>query len=447
MQSNVRLAFVCITTVLTLSGCDYVPTWMGGEEKEITRLPGERITVLPVKSNIAADADLASLAVVLPATAANADWPQHTGMLNANSSNLALAGALEDESSTQAGDGEEFEHTMIPRPVVAQGMVFAMDAVGYVSAHDAANISDVRWQSDGVIEEDEPQIFGGGLAYDQGKIFVSSGRGLIVALDAATGKEVWRRATTIPFRSAPKVEAGRLYVLSIDSQLYALNAANGEVLWSHRGINETARIQRSVSPVVAGGSVIVPYASGELYALSVTDGQEMWQQSLNATEKTQATSIFSAIGGDPIVDGDVVFAISSGGLLSVASLYNGQKIWDKAVASVSTPWISGDYLFVLTSENTLICFVKYSGRVRWVSQLPSYEDEEDKKRPISWAAPVLAGGNLMLAGSRGEMRVISAADGKQLDSKSIPDDVFGSPVISGGVIYFVSKDATLHSLK
>ncbi|MFO0388154.1 MAG: PQQ-binding-like beta-propeller repeat protein [Alphaproteobacteria bacterium] len=447
MQSNLRLACVCAASVLVLSSCDYVPTWMGGEEKEIVRLPGERITVLPVKSNIAADADLASLAVVFPAPTANTDWPQHTGVLSANSSNLALAGTLEDESSAQAGDGEDFEHTMVPRPVVAGGMVFAMDAAGRVSAHDAADIGTVRWQSEGVAEEDDHQVFGGGLAYDQGKLFVSSGRGLVVALDAATGKEVWRKATTIPFRSAPKVEGGRLYVLSIDSQLYALNAANGEVLWSHRGINETARIQRSVSPVVAGGSVIVPYASGELYALSVTDGQEIWQQSLNATERTQATSIFSGIGGDPIVDSDVVFAISSGGLLSVTSLYNGQKIWDKAVASVSTPWISGDYLFVLTSENTLICFVKYSGRVRWVLQLPGYEDEEDKKHPISWAAPVLANGNLMIAGSRGEMRAISAADGKLVSTLSIPDEVFGSPVIAGGVMYFVTKDATLHSLK
>ena len=447
MQSNLRLACLGIAATLLLSGCDYLPTWMGGEEKEITRLPGERITVLPVKSDIAADADLASLVVTLPSVYVNAEWPQHTGILNASTGNLALAGTLDDDRSATAGDGEDFEHTMIPRPVVAAGMVFAMDGAGRISAHDAADISNVRWTSDGVSEEDDPQIFGGGLAYDQGKIFASSGRGLIAALDAATGKELWRKATTIPFRSAPKVADGRLYVLSIDSQLYALNAANGEVLWSHRGINEIARIQRSVSPVVAGGSVIVPYASGELYALSVTDGQEIWQQALNATAKTQATSIFSGIGGDPLVDGDVVFAISSGGMLTVNGLYNGQRIWDRQVASVSTPWIAGDYLFVLTSENTLICFVKYSGRVRWVSQLPNFEDEEDKKRPISWSAPILAAGNLMIAGSRGEMRIISATDGKLVDTKSIPDDVFAAPVIAGGIMYFISKDAALHSLK
>ncbi len=447
MESKLFVIAAGLATMVVLSSCEYVPTWMGGEEKEIARLPGERITVLPIKSDLTADADLASLAVALPPAYANADWPQHTGMLNASNGNLALAGALGDDRSASAGDGESFEHTMIPRPVVGGGMVFAMDAVGYVSAHDVADISSVRWKADGVMEEDEPQIFGGGLAYDQGKLYVSSGRGLVVALDAATGKELWRRATTIPFRSAPKVDGGRLYVLSIDSQLYALNTNNGEVLWSHRGINETARIQRSVSPVVAGGGVIVPYASGELYALSVADGQEIWQQSLSATARTQATSIFSGIGGDPVVDGDVVFAISSGGMLSVSGLFNGQKIWDRQVASVSTPWIAGDYLFVLSSENTLICFVKYSGRVRWVSQLPSFENEEDKKRSISWSAPIVAGGNLLLAGSRGEMRIISAADGKLVDTKSIPDEVFGSPVIAGGALYFVTKDARLHSLK
>ena len=447
MQSNLRLVHLGIAATLLLTACDYVPTWMGGEEKKIERLPGDRITVLPVKSDVLPDADLASLAVALPAAYTNTEWPQHTGVITAATGNLALAGSLEDSRSATAGEGDDFEHTMIPRPVVAAGMVFAMDAEGHVSAHDVADIGNVRWQSEGVAEEDGPQTFGGGLAYDQGKLYVSSGRGLVMALDAATGKEVWRKATTIPFRSAPKVDGGRLYILSIDSQLFALNAANGEVLWNHRGINETAGIQRSVSPVVASGTVVVPYASGEIYGLSVSDGREIWTQSLNAIAKTQATSIFSGIGGDPLVDGDVVFAISSGGMLTVTGLYNGQKIWDRQVASISTPWISGDYLFVLSSENTLICFVKYSGRVRWVSQLPSFEDEEDKKRPISWAAPVMAGGNLMLAGSRGEMRVISAADGKLVDTKSIPDEVFGSPVIANGVMYFVTKDAALYALK
>ncbi len=433
--------------VLVLSGCDYMPTWMGGEEKEISRLPGERITVLPVKSDVMPDADLASLAVVLPTPYVNTEWAQHTGNFTAATSNLALAGTLEDDRSATAGEGADFEHTMIPRPVVSAGTVFAMDAEGRVSAHDASDISNVRWHSEGVAEEDDPQIFGGGLAYDQGRVYASSGRGLIVALDAASGKEIWRRATTIPFRSAPTVSGGRIYVLSIDSQLYALNAANGEILWSHRGINETAGIHRSVAPVVASGTVVVPYSSGELYGISVTDGREIWNQTLSVVAKTQATSIFSGIGGDPLVDGDVVFAISSGGMLSVTSLWNGQKIWDRQVASVSTPLIAGDYLFVLTSENTLICFVKYSGRVRWVSQLPSFENEKDKKRPISWSAPILAGGNLMLAGSRGEMRAISAADGKLVSTISIPDDVYGAPVIAAGVMYFVTKDATLHSLK
>ncbi len=75
--------------------------------------------------------------------------------------------------------------------------------------------------------------------------------------------------------------AGRLFAVTIDNQTYALNAASGEVLWSHRGINETAGLMSSASPAVTGDTVIVPYSSGEIYALSVTDGKEIWSDSFS----------------------------------------------------------------------------------------------------------------------------------------------------------------------
>ena len=158
-------------------------------------------------------------------------------------------------------------------------MVFAMDAEGFITAHDAANIDTIRWESIGVSEEDEPKIVGGGLAYDNGKLFAVSGRGLVTAIDPATGNALWRKATNVPFRSAPKVARGVLYAVSIDSQVYAFSAATGDIIWSQRGIRETTGLMRSVSPAVAGDMVLVPFPSGEIYALSSRDGRALWSES------------------------------------------------------------------------------------------------------------------------------------------------------------------------
>lgn len=445
---NKSQVWLCaLAGVLVLTGCDYVPSWMGGRKNNAPRLPGERITVLSTNAAFTPDAELKNIAVTLPAPNANADWAQHTGMLSATGGNLAAPGTFESSQSASAGDGEAFDYTLIPRPVVGKGMVFAMDAVGNISAHDAADITNKRWQSEGVAEEDEPQLIGGGLAYNQGRLYATSGRGTVAAFDAATGKLLWKKSINIPFRSAPKVAEDKVFAITIDSQIYAFSAANGDILWSQRGINESAGILNSVSPTIASGTVIVPYASGELYGLAAQDGRELWSESLAVAARTQALSVFSGIGGDPVVDNDVVFAVSYGGMLSVLSLWNGQHIWNKPVSSINTPWVAGDYLFLLTSDNTLVCFIKYSGRVRWATQLPSFEDEEDKKRPITWRGPVLVSGRLAVAGSRGEMLLVSAADGRIVSTVEIPDDVYTAPVIAGGRMYLVNQSAELYSLQ
>jgi outer membrane protein assembly factor BamB len=419
---------------------------MGGKKAEAEKLAGERQSVLPVGGNLKSDEAVAALPAKLPPVNANSDWPQHSGNTTAATGNLA-GGEFNRIDNVSAGEGNAFEHALIPPPVVAGGLVFAMDATGKISAHDAANIGNKRWQSSGVSEEDEPLIIGGGLAWAQGKLYALSGRGLAAAFDAQTGGELWRKQLNAPFRSAPRVEGGKLFAISIDSQLYALDSGKGEVLWTHRGISEIAGIMSSVAPAISGNTLIVPYPSGELYGLSQSDGSELWNAALSSSKHTQAGAIFSGIGGDQVVDGEVVFAVSSGGTLSVFAHARGQRLWELPIASLNTPWVAGDYLYVLGADNTLICFVKYDGRVRWSLPLESYQDAERRQDPIVWRGPVMANGRLVLVGSHGKLLLIDAQDGKIAASHDIQEGITSDPVIAGGRMYLVGKDATLYSLQ
>ncbi len=430
-----------------MSGCSYLPDWMGGEPEAKPRLAGERLAVLPVAADLQPDELMKELAVTLPAPMLNPEWAQHGSAPPAASGNLAINGGLAAEESVSAGEGEAFSHTIIPQPVAGGGMVFVIDAVGNISAHEAGNIDNVRWQSVGVAEEDEPEIMGGGLAYAEGKLYATSGRGTVAAFDAATGQPIWRKELGIPFVSPPRVAGDRLFIITIDNQLYAISAASGEALWSHRGISETAGMVSSVSPVLSGDTLIVPYSSGELYALSASTGREIWNDSLSADKRTQATSGFSGIGGDPVVDGNIMFAVSNGGMLSVMHLVTAQPVWSRPIGAINTPWLAGDFMYLLTADNTLVCFIKYSGRIRWATRLRGFENEEKKLDPIVWRGPVLVNGKLAVVSSDGEMLLVSAADGTVTDTRSVPEGIFTAPIVAGGVMYLIDQDATLHSLQ
>jgi len=445
-MKNKYVVFLAILP-LALSGCSHMPSWLGGPKEEKPKAVGERFAVLPVGEDMKTDEALQKVPMVLPQPTENTSWPAHSLQVNATAANLAGAGHLEIVTHVTIGDGREYSHTRVAKPVVADGVVYAMDASGNISAHDAVDIRKIIWQKPGVSEEDHPDMLGGGLAVDQDKLYAVSGHGVVAAFDTKTGKEIWKKTMHVPFRSAPRVDGDKLFIVSIENQLFALNAATGDILWNQRGIDEVAGLMNSVSPVVSQGVVVVPYSSGELYALSENDGAEIWKDSLAVSSQTPSSSPFSGIGGDPVVDDKVVFGISSGGFLSVYGLPNGQHLWQKPISSNNTPWLAGDYLFVLTSDDALICFVKFDGRVRWTKQLDSFANMEEKKDPIVWRGPVLVNGNLTVVGSNGQMLLVSATDGKTVDTKSIPEDIYTAPVVASGRIYLVSQDATLYELQ
>ncbi len=66
-------------------------------------------------------------------------------------------------------------------------------------------------------------------------IFGSSADDQVYALDAKTGRPGWTFFTEGPIRFAPVAWRDRVFVASDDGWLYALRAADGELLWKHRG--------------------------------------------------------------------------------------------------------------------------------------------------------------------------------------------------------------------
>jgi outer membrane protein assembly factor BamB len=434
------LAFALLPVLL--AGCS-MPSWFSKKEKP--KLEGSRVTALSETSALSPSADLASKPPVLPAPAANADWPQHSGVFTATTGNLA-AGEWKNRNSTSAGEGNDFVHGMLPRPVVAQGAVFVMDGKGYVSAHDATNIDKQLWLSKAVASKKEA-LLGGGLSFDAGVLYVTSGRGAVAALDAANGTERWQRDLGIPLRAPARISGDVVVVTTIDSQTYGLSAKNGEILWDHRGINETAGVMTTVTPVVAGDAVIVPYASGELFSLAMADGKERWAESLIAASPTRATAEFSGIGGDPVVDSEVVFATSHSGVTAALHIPTGNRVWQQSAASYNTPWLAGEELFMLTSDNTVVDMLKFTGKIRWSTKLDSYQDAKNRLDPITWRGPVLAGGRLVVIGSHGKLVSLSPSNGAINEERDIPDDIFTAPVVAGGRLYLLAKDATLYSFE
>ncbi|HLO79052.1 MAG TPA: PQQ-binding-like beta-propeller repeat protein, partial [Magnetospirillum sp.] len=265
----------------------------------------------------------------------------------------------------------------------------------------------------------------------------------VVSLDAKTGKVLWRQTLSGPMRGAPTVRAGRVFVVTVDNQTHCLSAEDGTVQWTHQGISEGASLLAGSSPAVDGNVVVVPYSSGELFALRVDNGTVLWQDHLATVRRTDNVATLSDIRGRPIIDRGRVYAIGHADLLVAIDLRSGRRLWEREIGGIQSPWVAGDYLFLISNNNEALALEAKTGRVLWVTQLQVWEDEEDKEGRIIWAGPVLASDRLILGSSHGRLVSLSPYTGEVLGRVSISDGVTIQPSVADNTLYFITNDADL----
>ena len=432
---NFVAALGLVSALGLLTACE---SWIGDSAPK--PLPGKRISVLSptqsLETDIAPGAD-----IVLPKPENVAEWPQAGGYPAHAMYHLALPAALHRAWSADIGSGGSKRLAFLSQPVVAGGKVFAMDTESIVSSY-SLKTGERLWRTPLAPEDAHGGTFAGGLASDEGKLFVTSGFAEVVSLDAE-GKVLWRHSLPSPVRGAPTVRAGRVFVITVDNETLALSAEDGHLLWRHVGISEVATVLGGASPAVDGNTVLSPYSSGELFALRVENGTVEWSDTVSGVKRTDQVATLTDIRGLPVVDRGTVYAAGNSGILAAVDLRTGRRLWDKDIGSIQTPWIAGDYIYMISNVPDLTCFDAKTGRVRWGTPLPEWSDPEDKTGRIVWTGPILASDRLIIVSSEGEALSVSPYTGKLLSREELPDPVNIPPIVADETLIFVTNTGEL----
>ena len=106
-----------------------------------------------------------------------------------------------------------------------------------------------------------------------------------------------------------------------------------------------------------------------------------------------------------------------------------------------------DHAYVVTTDQRLLCLTRKEGRVRWIHQLPQFQNEDLKTRPIDWTGPVLVSNKLIVLSSDGFAEALSPYTGQLLGRVAIAGGTNIAPVVAGGVMYIYTNDAELVALR
>jgi outer membrane protein assembly factor BamB len=290
-------------------------------------------------------------------------------------------------------------------------------------------------------------LFGGGVAVEGDRVFATNGLGFVAALSTSNGAQIWQVRPGGPLRGAPTIAGDTLYVMSQDNQLYSLKTADGATNWSATAAVEIAGVFGTAAPAFERGTVVAGFSSGELNAYRFENGRLVWQDALARTSISTSVATLSDIDASPVIDNGQVFALGQGGRMVALDLVSGQRIWELNLAGIASPWIAGEWLFVVTDDAKVMAISRTNGKIRWINQLPAYENQKAKRGPISYVGPVLAGGRLILAGKNGVLVNIDPATGAFQSQTNVGASVSQEMAVANNTLYVLDDRGRLHAYR
>ena len=177
--------------------------------------------------------------------------------------------------------------------------------------------------------------------------------------------------------------------------------------------------------------------SGDITALNLSSGAPLWTDSLASRDTTSSLANLNDISARPVIEAARFLRcpIPAGSQRSTPQA--GKRQWQKELSGTHTPWVSGDYVFLIAGRNKLVAVARKSGGVRWIRELPAG----------NWSGPVMGGGRLIAASSEGALALLSPQTGDLLNSISLGSKIYIDPIIASGTLYVLGDDGDIIALR
>ena len=384
----------------------------------------------------------------LAAQTRNAAWPQTIGLAATRVAHPALSAAPSRVWSVSIGEGDGRRQRITAAPVVGGGLVYTLDASSKVTA--VSPEGRVVWQSTVLPPSDsDGEATGGGVAYHEGTLYVSSGFGVLTAFDAASGATRWRQELEATGSGTPTIVGDFVYLVAGDDTGWALNAKTGRILWQVEATPSPSNVLGAPAPIVVGDLAIFAFGAGDVVATFRRGGLRRWDSSVSGQRIGRAVSRISDVTGGPVAVGNSVYIGNHSGRTVSLDAESGERNWTLRDGALGPVWPAGNSLFSITDTNELARVSQSDGEVSWRIQLPGFVKDKQRKKSEIFAhyGPVLAGGQVVVASNDGLLRFYNPEDGALIRTVEAPDGATAAPAVAGGTLYVVSRKGELHAFR
>lgn len=423
---------------LAVGGCSWFD-WLTDEQKK--PIPGNRIPVLAPARGMRIDS---VEPVTVPPPETNEAWAQYGRVVGHVGGNFA--GGLTKAWSTSIGRGGDYRTRITAQPLIVGDIVYTMDTDCAVSAFQLATGKQI-WRTRTRPKKDTSSNVGGGIAIADGVLYATTGIAEALALNLSDGAIIWRVNLPSPARSSPTVVPEGVFLCTMSQELIGLALKDGKFLWSYQATPANTGTLGQAAPAYADGVLVAGFESGDLAAVRADSGTLVWTDNMGGVKGSASLSEFASVRAAPVIDAGLVYAVGLGGLLAALDLRSGRRVWQRDIAGANTPWVAGDFLFMVDTEQKCGAINKTDGTVHWVEDLPRFNNPKRTKGLITWYGPTMVGGKLLLVSDKAKMAVLDPITGALVTSTDLETTASLAPVVAQGYTFVLTDDATLTAYK
>jgi outer membrane protein assembly factor BamB len=338
--------------------------------------------------------------------------------------------------STRIGDGAGRSGARL-QPAYADGKLYLISTDGKLEALDASTGKEVWKQSTRVgggiwpFKRKKPgqdARYAGGPTVLGSLLVVGTLDGHVYGVDAATGKQLWSAEVDDEVISPPAIDAGMVYVRTNSGNVYALDANNGERKWVYDQANVPLLSLRGNGPLMAAhGVVMFGSDDGNVVSLRSDTGAIQWK--LPITKGLGRTDIEKLNDADDTLqlDGNILYATAYHGELTAIDAQQGQQLWTRAFSSYVGVGVADKDLVGVDDDSLVWAFSKDGGGDMWKQDALQYH----------WlTAPAVQGNYAVVGGVEGYVHWLDLSDGKLAARMRLSKDAIRArPVVNGDTVY------------
>jgi outer membrane protein assembly factor BamB len=252
------------------------------------------------------------------------------------------------------------------------------------------------------------------------------------------GREIWRQRVSSSVVSAPLVAGERVFVMSVDRAVQAFDVLDGRRLWTLQRPGDALTLGEPGVVAAYKNSLLVGQGA-RLAAIEPLRGSVQWEVAMASPRGTNEVERLADLVGPPVRLGDRVCARAFQSAVACADAARGTVVWSRNAGGTKAIGGNEELLFGADASDRITAWKTVNGDVAWTNETMRY-------RGLSGA---LAAGSAVAFGDvEGYVHFFSTATGEeQLRLTTDGSPVVGTPALSGTTVLVATRRGGLFAFR